>query len=154
MALKRDFSFFVVPCFVPSHKFSPPTAHPRASLPTSLLIPSRITMAGLLRYQLFLSIGVVFLAIWKMALTNLTSIKSFFASNSINQQQQRILSLSSIELFIVWLPLWAVLLLGIYALISVLYRVVTFGDCPDAAVELSGQIEEAKSRLKERGFQF
>mmetsp|Transcript_13015 Transcript_13015/g.23920 ORF Transcript_13015/g.23920 Transcript_13015/m.23920 type:complete len:112 (-) Transcript_13015:136-471(-) len=107
----------------------------------------------LLRYQLFLSIGVVFLAIWKASLANLDSIQSFWSSSSS-------LGLASspstirIELLVTYLPLWALLSLGLYALFSVLYRVATFGDCPEAADELSKQIVTAKEKLNAAGFAF
>mmetsp|Transcript_20999 Transcript_20999/g.31821 ORF Transcript_20999/g.31821 Transcript_20999/m.31821 type:complete len:104 (-) Transcript_20999:432-743(-) len=99
----------------------------------------------LLRYQLFLSIGIVFLAIWKGSLSNIDSIKSshpIFESSTI------------IEPLVTYLPVWAILSLGVYALFSVLYRVATFGDCPEAADELGKQIIEAKEKLKAAGFAF
>ena len=58
------------------------------------------------------------------------------------------------KMFITYMPIWAIILLGIYALSSVLYKVATFGDCPEAAIELSGQIEEAKQKLMKQGFKF
>lgn len=64
------------------------------------------------------------------------------------------LSSSTTEIIITYLPLWALICLGVYALSSVLYKVVTFEDCAAASVELAGEIEIAKERLKERGFEF
>ena len=52
------------------------------------------------------------------------------------------------------MPVYAIIFLGIYALSSVIYKVVTFEDCNDAAVELSEEIEGAKKKLKEKGFTF
>jgi len=51
------------------------------------------------------------------------------------------------------LPLPAILLLvfGIYAAATVLYRVFTFNDCEGAAKELQRQIEEAKAELRIKG---
>eukprot|EP01083_Nonionella_stella_P018899 52574_1 len=106
-------------------------------------------MAALLRYQLFLSIGIIFLAIWKASLSNLDSLKSHpLLQSSLG------LSQSSIEILVTYLPIWAILCLGVYALSSVLYRVATFGDCPEAADELSKQIVGAKEKLKAAGFAF
>mmetsp|Transcript_17219 Transcript_17219/g.29659 ORF Transcript_17219/g.29659 Transcript_17219/m.29659 type:complete len:115 (-) Transcript_17219:144-488(-) len=107
--------------------------------------------ALLLRYQLFLSIGIAFLAIWKAGLANLKSIQSV-CSSSLPPSLSSLSSPKTIEILITYLPLWAILALGIYALLSVLYRVATFGDCPEAAEELSRQILEAKAKLKAAGF--
>ncbi|KAL7527478.1 hypothetical protein ACHAXR_001975 [Thalassiosira sp. AJA248-18] len=108
-------------------------------------------MAELLRYQLFLSIGILFLAIWKTGLTHLDSIKSWpplAATNLVGMTP------STIEVLVTYLPIWAIVTLGMYALFSVLYRVATFGDCPEAAEELSRQIVGAKEKLKAAGFAF
>ncbi len=56
------------------------------------------------------------------------------------------------EAIILYLPLWAFILLGVYALNCVLYRVATFEDCSEAAEDLGREIEVAKVRLTERGF--
>ena len=114
-------------------------------------------MAGLLRYQFFLSICIIFLGIWKASLARLNSIQSLLEQiplSSLGFPIKLSVPRPVTAAVIVWLPLWALLLLGIYALLSVIYRVATFGDYPDAAVELSAQIEEAKMKLKERGFDF
>ena len=102
-------------------------------------------MTGLLRYQLFLSIGILFIGLWKASITRLETIQKTL-STSIDPSTTKIL--------VIYLPIWAIILLGIYALSSVLYKVATFGDCPEAAVELSGQIEEAKQKLTKQGFKF
>ena len=52
------------------------------------------------------------------------------------------------------MPLIAILLLGMYALITVIYKVVTFGDCPEAELELSKEFLVAKEKLKSAGFNF
>lgn len=41
-----------------------------------------------------------------------------------------------------------------YAVITVLYRVFTFNDCPEAAEELQQQIDAAKADLSAKGFKF
>ena len=107
-------------------------------------------MVELLRYQLFLSAGAIFLGIWRQALSHVDSIKSWTASSNINN----ILQPSMVEILIKYLPFWAIIALGLYALSTVLYRVATFGDCPEAAEELSSQIGEAKEKLKAAGFTF
>jgi hypothetical protein len=100
-------------------------------------------MAGLLRYQLFLSIFIAFISIWKTSLTNTAALVRLSP-----------LSSSTTEIIITYLPLWTLICLGVYALSSVLYKVATFEDCAAASVELAGEIEVAKERLKERGFEF
>ena len=104
-------------------------------------------MTGLLRYQIFLSAGILFIGLWRGSITRLATIQDTLSTSlSIDPNTTKIL--------IAYLPVWAILLLGIYALSSVLYKVATFGDCPEAAVELSRQIEEAKQKLANKGFKF
>ena len=53
--------------------------------------------------------------------------------------------------------LWPLVLLvffGIYSVLVICYRVVTFNDCPEAAEELQKQIVEAKEDLKKRGLKY
>ena len=45
-----------------------------------------------------------------------------------------------------------VLLVGFWAVVTVAYRVSTFPTCPEAAVELQGDIKAARAALKKRGF--
>lgn len=52
--------------------------------------------------------------------------------------------------FILYLPVYVIVLLGIYAVCSVLYGVATFNDCMDAREELRKEIEEAKMDLRKR----
>ena len=100
-------------------------------------------MAGLLRYQLFLSIFILFLSLWKTSLTNASTIQRYSPFPS-----------STTEVIITYLPLWALICLGMYALSCVLYKVVTFEDCAGASLELGREIEIAKEKLKSRGFEF
>jgi len=90
-------------------------------------------MSGLLRYQIFLGYGALFLAVW------------FYA---LSKQQDDARSLM-VELA----PVWAVLVLGVYAASSLVYGVLTFKDCPEAAKELEQQVSEAKAEMRKRGIQ-
>jgi len=110
-------------------------------------IDPSMQMTGLLRYQLFLSIGILFIGLWRASITRLATIQNTLST---------LLSIdpSTTKILVIYLPIWAIILLGIYALSCVLYKVATFGDCPEAAVELSGQIEEAKQKLAKQGFKF
>ncbi|KAE9421047.1 hypothetical protein Angca_008794 [Angiostrongylus cantonensis] len=51
---------------------------------------------------------------------------------------------------VLYAPIYAVLLLAVYALISVVYGVATFNDCPLAKEELLKEIKEARDDLKQR----
>jgi Dolichol-phosphate mannosyltransferase subunit 3 (DPM3) len=93
-------------------------------------------MPALLRWQVFAAYGATFLAIWYYALNN----KQEWSANVIK-----------LDLLIDFGPLWAILVLGIYAVSSVVVGVVKFRDCPEAAVELNQEIAEAKAELKRRG---
>ncbi|XP_063710041.1 dolichol-phosphate mannosyltransferase subunit 3 [Culicoides brevitarsis] len=45
-------------------------------------------------------------------------------------------------------------LFGVYSVVVVLYRTLTFNDCQEAADELQEQIKEAKADLRSKGFKF
>lgn len=47
-------------------------------------------------------------------------------------------------------PLYVVVMLGIYAVGSITYGVVTFNDCPGAREELVREIKEAEMELKKK----
>lgn len=50
--------------------------------------------------------------------------------------------------------IFSLLSLQLYAVVTVLYRVFTFNDCPEAAEELQKHIDEAKADLSAKGFKF
>ena len=108
-------------------------------------------MVQLLRYQIFLLIGSAFIQFWIWSLNNSDYIKQTISSISTTQQ---IISSNTIDILIKYMPIHAIILLGIYALTSVLYKVATFGDCSTAGVELSNEILVAKEKLKSAGFTF
>ena len=84
----------------------------------------------MLRYQVFLTIGMSFLSIW------LALIKgSDAASNAL----------------VLYAPVWAIILLGLYAIGSVVLGLMSFKDTPEAAAEIERQILEAKSEMQRRG---
>ena len=90
-------------------------------------------MTGLLlRWQLFAAYGAAFAAIWG------------FALKSMAEEEQK-------NLLVEYAPVWAILALGIYAGVSVLYGVANFRDCPEAAKEIEQQVAEARKELKRRG---
>ncbi|XP_050436646.1 dolichol-phosphate mannosyltransferase subunit 3 [Adelges cooleyi] len=53
-----------------------------------------------------------------------------------------------------FLPIIVIGLFGIYSVIVVLYRVATFNNCNSAAMDLQGEIKEAKIALQQKGFKF
>ncbi len=92
---------------------------------------------GLLRFQIFLSYGILVLGLWYGAVQSKYSL--------INEG-------SAIqEALIDYLPLWVVLSLAFYAIGSVVYGVANFADCPQAAKEVEKEIEEAKAAMKKQG---
>ncbi|EDW97241.1 dolichol-phosphate mannosyltransferase subunit 3 [Drosophila yakuba] len=52
------------------------------------------------------------------------------------------------------LPLVLLVIFGIYSVWTVLYRTLTFNDCPEAAKELQEEILEARKDLIAQGFRF
>ena len=58
------------------------------------------------------------------------------------------------RLHILLLPLYLVILFGLVSLFIVIYRTLTFNDCPEAYEELKRQIKEAKADLTTKGFKF
>uniref|UniRef100_A0A8D2ZNW1 Dolichol-phosphate mannosyltransferase subunit 3 n=1 Tax=Scophthalmus maximus TaxID=52904 RepID=A0A8D2ZNW1_SCOMX len=49
------------------------------------------------------------------------------------------------------MPLYLLVSFGCYSLATVGYRVATFNDCEEAALELQQQIQEAREDLRKRG---
>ena len=90
---------------------------------------------SLLRYQIFLSYAIGFLSLWYIAL-----------------QREDLYELPrAAVLLIVWAPIWVVILVGLYLLLVLITGVISFKDCPEAAVELEREVEMAKADLKKRG---
>jgi Dolichol-phosphate mannosyltransferase subunit 3 (DPM3) len=88
----------------------------------------------MLRYQVFLSYGIAFLAFWWWAITRKSDE---MASTTLTHG--------------VVLPLLGgVGLLGVYLLARLVIGVASFQDCHEAAVEISAQIKEAKAELRKR----
>jgi hypothetical protein len=89
-------------------------------------------MGGLLRYQIFLGYGILFLAIW-------------YAALSTQKESQEP------SIWAVFAPVWLVVALGIYAVSTIVYGVATFKDFPEASAEIEQQVKEAKVEMKKRG---
>ena len=125
-------------------------------------------MVELLRYQLFLASAVLFLQVWCTSLANLNHINSWAAAiatsagcddlGDVGTAPDSSSSTSSavvvLELLVRYMPLWAILSLVVYAFSSVLYRVSTMDDRPDAASELMTEISLVKERMRAAGFAF
>ena len=127
-------------------------------------------MVELLSYQIFVSIGIVFLQIWYTCLVNLEHITSWWiegvgdrggggappraGSGSSGGGGDGDRSAIILQCIIRYLPLWAILSLGIYALVMVVLRVKTMKDCPEAALSLAREITDTKESLRRRGFVF
>lgn len=102
---------------------------------------------GLLRYQIVTGYVVAFLSMWIFALSRIDELKEPITQAATATA----LSPELIILLIEWAPAVAILLLGIYALSALVIGVIQFKDCPEAAIELEKQVEEAKRELKKRG---
>ncbi|XP_015602687.1 dolichol-phosphate mannosyltransferase subunit 3 [Cephus cinctus] len=89
-------------------------------------------MTKLMEWLLF---ATTFLAIWIAALTG------NIHPSLVSEWRPLILLLPIISLF----------LFGLYAATVVMYRVFTFNNCEEAAIELQQQIKEAKAFLREKG---
>jgi hypothetical protein len=121
-------------------------------------------MVELLRYQLFLASTVLFLQMWRTSLANIDHLKSWAAAIATSVRggcrgdggtaPASASAIVVLELLVRYMQLWAILCLGVYALSSVLYRVSTLGDRPDAASELTTEISLAKESLRAAGFAF
>lgn len=48
-------------------------------------------------------------------------------------------------------PIYLILVFGVYSVIVILYRVMTFNDCVKAAEELKAEIKEARKDLISKG---
>ncbi|XP_078042218.1 dolichyl-phosphate mannosyltransferase subunit 3 [Augochlora pura] len=83
----------------------------------------------------WLFIATIFLGMWFSAITG--NIKL-----SVIREWHQV---------IIFMPLIALALFGLYAIITVLYRVFTFNNSESAAAELQQQIEEAKKDLQSKG---
>jgi hypothetical protein len=94
-------------------------------------------MSSLLRYQVFLGYGFLFLAIWYAALSS--SQKDLESPNNNNNP------------LIVYAPIWAILLLAVYGIGSIAYGVAVFENMPEAAAEIDKQVLEARKEMRKRG---
>jgi dolichyl-phosphate mannosyltransferase polypeptide 3 len=94
---------------------------------------------GLLRYQVFIAYGAVFLAIWYKALSFRNEAKADLSKE--------------VDLLITFAPVWAVLGLGIYAVSNLIHGVSNMSDCPNAAKEIEKNVKEARKDMKKRGIQ-
>jgi hypothetical protein len=117
-------------------------------------------MVEILRYQIFLACLVLFLQFWYTALANIDHIKSYLLRldgeslvDTSNNNRNNVVVIS-MDIVIRYLPLWAIIALGMYALGSVLLRVYNMADRPDAALEMTTEIEVAKDKLRSAGFVF
>lgn len=100
-------------------------------------------MGGLLRYQVFLGYGILFVAVWYASLEKKEWIVSTLP-----------ISTEGADLLINYAPVWLVVGLGVYALLTIVLRVANFSDCPDAAAEVEAQAKEAVVEMKKMGVMF
>ena len=105
--------------------------------------------AAPLLYQLFLASNVLFLSIWRTSLANLNHITSLVAAiatsvsgggrgdgdggTAPDSSSAVAVAVAVHELLVMYMPLWAILSLGVYTLPSAQYLVPFMSDRPDAA---------------------
>jgi len=124
----------------------------------------------LIRYQEILVYVVGFLSAWwtfgiskreELRTALLQSLQQEEAEDTTGDGNSSSLSSSLLRLLarrtdvvllaVDWAPVLAVVVLGLYALSSLVVGVIRFNDRPDAAVELEAHVREAKKELKKRG---
>ncbi|XP_023245029.1 dolichol-phosphate mannosyltransferase subunit 3 [Copidosoma floridanum] len=59
-----------------------------------------------------------------------------------------------VEWYINYFPIIFIFLFGLYAFTVVTYRVLTFNNCEEAAIELQNEIKEARADLESKGIIF
>jgi hypothetical protein len=91
----------------------------------------------MLRYQVFLSYGTVFLAVWWWGLSKKTEAAEI-ASTKLSQR------------LVLFAPVLGVVGLGVYLLARLAIGVASFRDCNEAAAEIDAQIKEARAELRKR----
>lgn len=96
--------------------------------------------AKMLRYQIFLAYGVAMAAIWYAALQQKAEIADRLG-----------ISNGQASVAVDYLPVFLVLTLGVYAVVSVAHRVATMADSPEAAAEIDWQVKEARGALDKMG---
>mmetsp|Transcript_3488 Transcript_3488/g.4044 ORF Transcript_3488/g.4044 Transcript_3488/m.4044 type:complete len:101 (-) Transcript_3488:115-417(-) len=93
----------------------------------------------MLRHHVFLTRAAVCIAVWYQALKK--------------QDDIVILPLISKEyttILIQYLPVWILITIAIYALITILYGLATLENCPEAKKDLEKEILEAKAEMGKR----
>ncbi|ESO90556.1 hypothetical protein LOTGIDRAFT_233787 [Lottia gigantea] len=88
-------------------------------------------------YQ-WLIAGSILLSIW------LALLVDYVQSDMISQNKYTIFMI----------PIYLAVAFAVYSAAVVGYRVATFNNCDEAAVELQQQIKEAREDLKKKGFVF
>jgi dolichyl-phosphate mannosyltransferase polypeptide 3 len=106
---------------------------------------------GLLRWQIFTTYAVGFLAMWRAAIVWKNSQVINDNSSSSSSGETSSPPSFPVDLLIDYAPFWAIIVLGIYAGGSVVWGVLNFRDCPEAATEIEQQVVEAKKELQKRG---
>ena len=100
-----------------------------------------------------------------MSLNNLEAIKvrasSFLSatsatssSSSYAAEDDDAIKVIVIDIFVRYMPLWIIICLGIYAVYSIAMRVINMADNPDAITTLTREMDVAKKRLIEGGYEF
>ena len=100
----------------------------------------------LLRYQVFLTYAIAFLAVWYCAYTRLLPHRGDDDWGEQPPPQPTPWWWWAVALA----PAWAVAALAAWLLARLILGVLSYRDCPEAAQELERQIEEARAEMKRR----
>jgi hypothetical protein len=119
-------------------------------------MPSSISsFSSLLHYQQFLIVGILFMSVWyALLLQQQQKQKQHQDQPQTTEDSADYYNYNNYyyyHILITYAPLWLIVGLGWYALLSVMYGTLTFHDTPEAAEELEQHIHEAKQEMIKRG---
>jgi hypothetical protein len=100
----------------------------------------------MLKYQKWLSAIIVFVSSYVYYLASQKVTMSSYPSALLSSLS----SLPSTPSCLILSPFLIVLALGVYAVCDIMYVVLTFNDCKEAAAEIDRQVAEATKEMKKR----
>ena len=96
------------------------------------------------RFHIILSRSVYSLITWLLALIVAITIEG----------SNKGFSPYSYTWFLMTLPLYSIVMFGVYALINIGWHMITIEDCKDAQEEVFREVKEAQTFLKSKGMKF
>lgn len=114
-----------------------PQKYPNLNIPTKVFT-STLSFRTMTKLLEWISVLSAFFAVWYSLIGGY--VKHPFIDNNMT--------------LILVSPILFVILFGLYAVTVILYRVLTFNNCEEAAKELQAEIIEAKNDLRDRGLRW